>query len=357
MYFKLKPSLRIYDFFDIDNTVKIGSNVPISVTIELNDNKFLEVLKLLDGTNSVYDISKILNIDYKELTDMLNILFNDFNIIEKVSSQTHFSEEEIDYYKKQIDYYKIFPETYKKNPIYIQKNIQNKKVTILGGGGTGTNILRDLSCIGIGEITLVDFDEVELSNIGRQCLFDVDDIGKKKIDVAKEKIKKINPFIKVNVIDKKIKSIDDISGEMLNSDFLVLSADKPLNLFNWVNKKCIDNKIPFLMLGLNEFNGKIGPLVVPNKTACINCINISHEKNNIYSKNILNQIDNYKFPWNEATNISNIRLISSIASFEIFRFLTCGHSKLENKTLIFNPYEFKFEEELWVKEVECDICN
>lgn len=357
MYFKLKPSLRIYDFFDIDKTIRIGSNVPISISLELTDKNFLEVLKLLDGNNSVYDISKILNIDYEELNNTLNILFNDFNIIEKVNLKTDLLKDEINYYKKQIDYYKIFPETYKMNPIDIQKNIKNKKITILGCGGTGTNILRDLACTGIGQINLVDFDKVELSNIGRQCLFNINDIGRKKIEVAKEKIKKINPFIKVNIIDKKIKSIDDITEEILNVDFLVLAADKPLNLFNWVNKKCVDKNIPFLMLGLNEFNGKIGPLVVPNKTACINCLNIIHEKNNIYSRKIFNQIENYEFPWNEATNISIIRFISSIASFEIFRFLICGSSKLENKTLTFNPYEFKFEEELWVKEKECNICN
>lgn len=81
--------------------------------------------------------------------------------------------------------------------------------------------------MGIGKITAVDFDKIELSNTSRQMLYWESDIGKYKVDVAKEKMLKINPRVDYEFINKKISSVEDVVSVAKNSDMIYLCADTP----------------------------------------------------------------------------------------------------------------------------------
>ena len=84
-----------------------------------------------------------------------------------------------------------------------QKRISSSKVFIVGAGGLGCPI-SDLLCrAGVGEIGIIDHDKVSLSNLNRQTLYNSNDINKFKVKVLKQKLKKINPFVKVNIFKKK----------------------------------------------------------------------------------------------------------------------------------------------------------
>ena len=78
-----------------------------------------------------------------------------------------------------------------------QKSIMKSKVLVVGAGGLGCPVVDYLSRAGVGNIGIVDFDKVNLSNIHRQSIYNSKDIGKFKVDVLKEKIKLINPFVKI----------------------------------------------------------------------------------------------------------------------------------------------------------------
>tara|TARA_B110000444_G_C18703616_1_gene530217 strand:+ start:635 stop:973 length:339 start_codon:yes stop_codon:yes gene_type:complete len=80
-----------------------------------------------------------------------------------------------------------------------QKKISNAKVLIVGAGGLGSPVAEFLSRAGIGTLGLVDNDKVTLSNLHRQSLYNTNDIKKFKVQVAKEKIKKINPNTKISI--------------------------------------------------------------------------------------------------------------------------------------------------------------
>ena len=80
-----------------------------------------------------------------------------------------------------------------------QKKILSSKVLIIGAGGLGSPVAEFLSRAGIGSIGIVDDVKVSLSNLHRQSLYNVSDIGKLKVNVAKNKIKKINPNTQVTI--------------------------------------------------------------------------------------------------------------------------------------------------------------
>ena len=79
-----------------------------------------------------------------------------------------------------------------------QKKIIESKVLIIGMGGLGCPVAEFLTRAGVGEIGIVDPDIVNLSNIHRQSLYDIDDLKKPKVIAAKKKLRKINPKTKVN---------------------------------------------------------------------------------------------------------------------------------------------------------------
>lgn len=85
-----------------------------------------------------------------------------------------------------------------------QEKLKNAKVLVIGAGGLGCPVLMYLTAAGIGKIGIVDFDKVDESNLQRQVLYDVEDIGTPKAGVAKEKLSKQNPLIEIVSIPERL---------------------------------------------------------------------------------------------------------------------------------------------------------
>ncbi|MGL4796784.1 MAG: sulfur carrier protein ThiS adenylyltransferase ThiF [Paraclostridium sp.] len=106
----------------------------------------------------------------------------------------------------------------------VHKKIQLGKIVILGLGGLGSNIAISLARIGVGNLTVVDFDIVEPSNLNRQQYF-IKDIGKYKTEALKNTIESINPFISINSINKLINSSNII--DFSDADIIIEAFDNP----------------------------------------------------------------------------------------------------------------------------------
>ena len=105
-----------------------------------------------------------------------------------------------------------------------QKRIIQSKVLIIGMGGLGCPVAEFLTRAGVGTLGIVDYDNVDLSNIHRQSLYDVDDIKKSKVLIAKKKLKKINP--KTNIICHKIRiNKDNLAKIIKKYDHVVDGSD------------------------------------------------------------------------------------------------------------------------------------
>ena len=89
------------------------------------------------------------------------------------------------------------------NPPGTTEILKNKKVFVAGAGGLGSNVCLMLVRAGVGNITVVDFDQVEASNLNRQQYFK-DQIGMSKVKALKENLLRINPELKINVLKTKL---------------------------------------------------------------------------------------------------------------------------------------------------------
>lgn len=109
-----------------------------------------------------------------------------------------FSKAELERYSRHL----IIPEF----NIEGQRKLKAAKVLVVGTGGLGAPLIQYLSAAGVGTIGIVDFDVVDDSNLQRQVLFTTADVGRPKVEVAKERIGKQNPFIRINTYNTQLTS-------------------------------------------------------------------------------------------------------------------------------------------------------
>lgn len=150
-----------------------------------------------------------------------------------------------------------------------QLKLRNARVTVAGSGGLGNPASLYLAAAGVGRITLIDNDCYELSNLNRQILSCEQDIGRPKVDAAKEKLCALNSTIQVNTQNKTIKA-DNVDALIKDSDVVIDAMDNWATRFI-LNKACIDNRIPLVHAGIQGLSGQI-TTIIPGKGPCLQCL-------------------------------------------------------------------------------------
>ncbi|WP_415320876.1 HesA/MoeB/ThiF family protein [Candidatus Pelagibacter sp. Uisw_092] len=174
-----------------------------------------------------------------------------------------------------------------------QKKILFSKVLIIGAGGLGSPVAEFLSRAGVGSIGVVDDDKVSLSNLHRQSLYNTSDIGKFKVKIAKDKIKKINPNTKVIIY--KIRLNNNNFKKIINDyDYIVDGSDNFTTKF-LLNDYCLKFKKVLVTGAISKFDGHIFTFNFKNKKIpCLRCFfqesNISDDLLNCESEGILGTV-------------------------------------------------------------------
>ena len=173
-----------------------------------------------------------------------------------------FTRKQIDRYSRQI--------ILKKIGVAGQKKLLRSSVLIVGAGGLGSPIAIYLAALGIGKIGVIDKDKVEISNLARQIIFDTNDINKKKSSVAINKIKKINPDIKVKCFNKNLTRMN-INQIAKNFDLLIDGSDNFKTRF-LVNDYCFKNKKILISGAISKFDGQVYTFNFNKKNSpCLRC--------------------------------------------------------------------------------------
>jgi len=174
-----------------------------------------------------------------------------------------------------------------------QKKIIFSKVLIVGAGGLGSPVAEFLSRAGIGALGIVDNDKVSLSNLHRQSLYNTSDIGKYKVKIAKDKIKKINPNTKVTIY--KLRLSNGNFKKIINDyDYIVDGSDNFTTKF-LLNDFCFKFKKILVTGAISKFDGHIFTFNFKNrKIPCLRCFyqesDISDDLLNCESEGILGTV-------------------------------------------------------------------
>lgn len=172
-----------------------------------------------------------------------------------------FSNEQLERYSRHI----ILKEVGVKG----QKKLLNAKVLIIGAGGLGAPAAMYLAAAGVGTIGIADADEVDLSNLQRQIIHTTEDLGKAKVQSAKETINQMNPDVTVNTYRTFVTS-ENIKELIAEYDFIIDGTDNfPAKFL--INDACVILKKPFSHAGIIRFQGQL-MTYVPGKGPCYRCI-------------------------------------------------------------------------------------
>ncbi|MBS3781840.1 MAG: ThiF family adenylyltransferase [Candidatus Thermoplasmatota archaeon] len=223
-----------------------------------------------------------------------------------------------------------------------QTNIEKGTVAVFGLGALGSTITDALTRAGVGELKLIDRDFVELSNLNHQILFDEDDLGKTKAEVAEERVREINSKVHV---EGKVTNIDSSNIEELISDVdLVMDGTDNLEVRYLTNDACVKHRIPWIYTAVLATYG-MTKNIIPDENACLRCF--FPEKPSAGSL--------------ETCETAGVlftlpRIMGNIAATEAIKYLT--GTEMRKGLLTFDVWDHDFEvTQVEKREEKCKACG
>lgn len=151
----------------------------------------------------------------------------------------------------------------------LYSRIKQSRILMVGAGGIGCELLKNLVLTGFGEIHIVDLDTIDLSNLNRQFLFRHEHIKKSKALVAKESAGEFNPNVKIEAHHANIKD-PQFNVSWFKSFAIVFNALDNLEARRHVNKMCLAADVPLIESGTTGFNGQV-QVIKKGQTECYDC--------------------------------------------------------------------------------------
>ena len=149
----------------------------------------------------------------------------------------------------------------------IDRSNQYPKVLVIGAGGIGCELIKDLALLGIGKLTVVDLDTIDVSNLNRQFLFRKEHVGMSKAEVAATAARRLHPSMEVSFLCENVKKFDHSSLDPFD---LVLSALDNIDARRYLNRICLTAGKPLIEAGSTGFIGQ-SRVIVKNKSECYDC--------------------------------------------------------------------------------------
>ena len=223
-----------------------------------------------------------------------------------------------------------------------QKKIINSKVLIVGAGGLGCPVADLLARSGVGEIGIMDYDKVSLSNIHRQTLYTAKDVNKFKVDVVKKRLNLINKYIKINTYNRKA-SEKNLINIINKYDIIVDGSDNFKTKF-LLNKYALKLKKILIVGAISKFDGHIFTFDFNSKKSpCLKCFYQSEP-----SDEILNC---------EAEGIlgSTANIVGAVQVNEVLKKILNIGKDLKSNILILDLLNLNFRKVLFKKKRNC-VC-
>lgn len=217
-----------------------------------------------------------------------------------------------------------------------QEKLKKSRILIAGAGGLGSPAAYYLAAAGIGSLRIVDKDQVELSNLNRQILHWSRDIGRLKVESAREKLSGLNPGIEVEIRAEEIneETLPELTAEC---DLVVDGMDNfPTRYL--INEQIFQRKIPFIYGGILGLMG-MATFIQPGQTPCLKCL-------------FPQAPSPQKFPVLGTTP----GIIGLIEATEAIKYLVGFGKLLTGRLLVYNGLDMRFSEVQIERNAECSVC-
>jgi adenylyltransferase/sulfurtransferase len=247
------------------------------------------------------------------------------------------TEEEIDRYSRHI----ILKEVGGAG----QQKLKDAKVFMVGAGGLGSPAALYLAAAGVGTIGIVDLDVVDLSNLQRQILHYTTDVGRPKVESAKETLLAINPNITINTVEERITSANvvDIIGDY---DIVMDGSDNFPTRF-LMNDACFMLKVPLVSGSMFRFDGQVTVLAGHEEDApCYRCLYPEPPPADLV-------------PSCQEAGILGVLAgtVGVLQATETIKLILGEGNPLKGQLLVYNALEMEFMRVKYRKNPKCALCG
>ncbi|MBD3869165.1 MAG: molybdopterin-synthase adenylyltransferase MoeB [Acidobacteria bacterium] len=224
-----------------------------------------------------------------------------------------------------------------------QRKLKRSSVLVIGAGGLGAPVSLYLAAAGVGRIGLVDFDRVEVSNLQRQVLFGDQDVGRPKVEAARERLAAINPFVKLELHDTRLTPSNAMS--LLEPYDLVVDGTDNFPTRYLVNDACVLAGKTNMYGSIYRFEGQASVFADTNGP-CYRCLfpepPAPGAVPNCAEGGVLGVLPG---------------IIGSIQATEAIKRLLGAGTSLVGRLLLFDALEMRFRELALRKDPDCPVCG
>jgi molybdopterin/thiamine biosynthesis adenylyltransferase/molybdopterin converting factor small subunit len=222
------------------------------------------------------------------------------------------------------------------------EKLRKAKVCVVGVGGIGNPVVTQLTAMGIGKLKIVDRDIIEISNLHRQHLYTENDLGKVKVEAAKERLEKINSSVEIEALPN---SVTKYTAENIISGYdIVVDALDSIDARYALNDACIKLNIPLIYAGALGMLGSVCT-IIPNKTACLRCIFPALAEDDMPTCST------------EGVHPSILYLVGGIQVSEVVKIILGEKPTLENKLMYVDLNDLSLEKITVFRQEECPSCG
>jgi len=224
-----------------------------------------------------------------------------------------------------------------------QQKLLNGRVLIIGAGGLGAPIALYLAAAGVGTVGIADADDVDLSNLQRQVIHFTADIGKPKVESAREKMEAINPDVRVTTYKEWINAAN-IGGIIQDYDFVIDGTDNFAAKF-LINDACVLAGKPYSHGGILRFFGQT-ITVLPGKSTCYRCVFPTPPPKDA-------------IPTCSQVGVLGVLpgIIGTIQATEAIKFLLQQGELLAGRMLMYDALEMTFRDVAIKRNPRCPVCG
>ncbi len=251
----------------------------------------------------------------------------------KQVKSVEFNDDELLRYSRQI----MLPQI----DIAGQQSLLNSHVLLFGAGGLGSPVAMYLSACGVGKITIVDPDEVDLSNLQRQIIHSDKNIGQAKTESAKQTIASLNATVDVRSIKSILEDVE-LENEIKKVDVVVDATDNFKSRFA-INAACVNQSTPLVVGAAIRFEGQVMVFPMDNASACYQCLFPNQEEleESCSQTGVLGPVAG---------------LVGCIQATEVIKLLIKFGETLSNKLLLIDALNMDWHTVKINKDKQCAIC-
>ena len=224
-----------------------------------------------------------------------------------------------------------------------QQRLADARVLIIGLGGLGSSSSVYLAAAGVGHLVLVDFDEVDISNLQRQIVHATKDIGRLKVDSAKEHLLELNPEIHVTKIDHKIEN-EELEEQVKLATVVVDCSDNFETRFA-INDACVKHKIPLVSGAAIRFEAQVSVFDSRHEDSpCYRCLygNEAEVEQTCTANGVISPL---------------LGIVGSIQACEAMKIIMNLGESLEGRLLLLDVMHMEWHTAKLNKDPNCPVCS